>query len=110
MAPEHPVWIEYALGMMPLSRTTADAVEFLQRVHGSMTKGGRLAVVELAPDETRVKPSAPGWFAVMMLATTADGAAYARGEYEALLAEAGLNPPEAHKVPASARAVLVSIQ
>jgi len=202
LAPEHPVWIEYARGMMPLSRTTAEvvgalmagssrildiaaghgllgievlkrspggravavdwpavlqlaqenaraarveerwsacagsafevewgdaydcvilanflhhfsrpvAVEFLRRVHGSMSKGGRLVLVELAPDESRVTPSAPGWFAVMMLATTPEGEAYTRGEYEDMLAEVGFGAPEAHKVPASARTVLVSIK
>ncbi len=202
LAPEHPVWIEYARGMMPLSRTTADvvgslmagssrildiaaghgmlgievlkrspdasavavdwpavlnlarenaraagvedrwsacegsafdvewgdafdcvilanflhhfsrpvAIEFLRRVYSSMTEGGRLVLVALTPDETRVAPSAPGWFAVMMLATTPDGDAYTRSEYEAMLAEAGFGPPEAHRIPASARTVLVSVK
>lgn len=87
-----------------------EAVEFLRRVRGSMAEGGRLALVELAPDETRVRPSAPGWFAVMMLATTPEGEAYTRGEYEGMLGEAGFVGVEGYKVPASARTVLVAIQ
>ncbi len=202
MAPDHPVWVEYARGMMPLARTTAEvvgeraagskrildiaaghglygiealkrspegvalavdwsgvlnvarenaqragvasrwmalegsafdvewgdgfdcvilanflhhfprgvAVEFLKRVRGSMVEGGKLVVVALAPGETRVRPSAPGWFAVMVLATTAEGEAYTLEEYDSMLEEAGFGVAERWTAPASARTVLVSMR
>jgi hypothetical protein len=67
-------------------------------------------MVELAPDDSRVRPSAPGWFAVMMLATTPEGDAYTLGEYKSMLEEAGFEAAAEHKVPASARTVLVAVR
>lgn len=202
MEPDHPVWVEYARGMMPLARTTAElvgeraagskrildiaaghglygietlkrspegvalavdwsgvlevarenavkagvasrwmalegsafevdwgdgfdcvilanflhhfsrsvAVEFLKRVRGAMVDGGKLVVVALAPGETRVRPSAPGWFAVMVLATTAEGEAYTLGEYDSMLEEAGFGAAERYTAAASARTVMVALR
>ncbi len=82
----------------------------LRRVHAALRPGGRLFVVEMIPHEDRVHPSAPAWFATMMLATTLAGDAYTLSEYSAMLDTAGFSAPEVHPVPSSARSLLVSIK
>jgi ubiquinone/menaquinone biosynthesis C-methylase UbiE len=86
------------------------AVQLLRRAHAALKPGGRVFVMELIPNEDRVKPSAPAWFATMMLATTPSGDAYTQAEYSSMLAEAGFGAPESHAVPGSARTLLVSVQ
>jgi hypothetical protein len=85
-------------------------VSMLRRVHAAMRPGGRLFVIELIPHEDRVTPSAPAWFATMMLATTPAGDAYTLSEYAAMLAAAGFSAPESFPVPGSARTLLISIR
>ncbi|MBI4893808.1 MAG: class I SAM-dependent methyltransferase [Acidobacteria bacterium] len=82
----------------------------LRRVCAALRPGGRLFVVEMIPHEDRVHPSAPAWFATMMLATTPAGDAYTLSEYSAMLHSAGFSTPELHPIPGSARTLLVSIQ
>ena len=80
----------------------------LKKVHTALAPKGRLIIVEHVPEENRVHPSAPAWFAVMMLATTPGGDAYTLSEYVSMLAEAGFGEPEMHDVPGAARTILVS--
>lgn len=83
-------------------------VTLLRRVHAALLPAGRAFVVSMIPHEDRVTPSAPAWFATMMLATTRIGDAYTLSEYTEMLLAAGFSKPEAHPIPGSARTILVS--
>lgn len=83
-----------------------DCETLLRRAHKALRPGGRVFVIEIIPHEDRVTPSAPAWFATMMLATTPQGDAYTLGEYASMLASAGFRAPETHPVPGSARTLL----
>lgn len=78
----------------------------LRRAHAALRPAGRVFIIELIPHEDRVTPSAPAWFATMMLATTPAGDAYTLAEYSAMLSAAGFPRPETHPVPGSARTLL----
>jgi len=88
----------------------ARCVELLRRVNAALSPGGRAFVIELVPHEDRVSPSAPAWFATMMLATTPAGDAYTGSEYASMLEESGFSEPAAHPVPGSARMLLESVK
>jgi 2-polyprenyl-3-methyl-5-hydroxy-6-metoxy-1,4-benzoquinol methylase len=80
----------------------------LRRAHSALRPNGRVFIIELVPHEDRVTPSAPAWFAVMMLATTLAGDAYTQAEYAAMLQATGFTRPDAYPVPGSARTLLIS--
>jgi SAM-dependent methyltransferase len=80
----------------------------LRRLREALGANGRLLIVEYVPDATRTAPAAAAWFATMMLATTPDGDAYTKSEYDAMLEAAGLAVSEAVAVPGGGRFVLVS--
>lgn len=86
----------------------AGCIQALRRVFAAMTSGGRLFLVAPMPDDDRVSPSAPAWFATMMLATTPAGDAYTKAEYAAMLRETGFADIEVHFAPGSSRSVIVS--
>ncbi|MGC4053024.1 MAG: class I SAM-dependent methyltransferase, partial [Paludibaculum sp.] len=86
----------------------AACLRLLRRVAEAMVPGGRLFIIAPIPNEDRISPSAPAWFATMMLATTPSGDAYTQSEYAGLLREAGFAEPEMHAAPGSSRSVLVS--
>lgn len=86
----------------------ATCIAFLGRVREALAPEGRVAIVEYLPNDDRVSPSAPAWFAVQMLATTPAGDAYTLAEYTEMLLEAGFTEPTAHRVPGAARHVLVA--
>ncbi len=81
---------------------------FLTRIRHALRPEGRVVIVEYLPDEDRVSPSAPAWFAVQMLATTPAGDAYTLAEYTEMLTTAGFTEPTVHRVPGAARHVLVA--
>ena len=64
-------------------------VDLLARAHAALRDGGRIAVLEIAPEEDRVTPPRAASFALVMLATTPSGSAYTIEEYRAMFARAG---------------------
>lgn len=64
-------------------------VGLLRKCASALKPGGRVAILELSPDETRVQPALPARFALVMLANTPAGDAYTAGELEAMVHEAG---------------------
>lgn len=82
----------------------------LRRMFDATVPGGRLYLIEPVPNEDRVTPSAPAWFATMMLATTPAGDAYTKSEYAEMLRQTGFGEPEIHPAPGSSRSVLVSVK
>jgi precorrin-6B methylase 2 len=81
---------------------------FLRRVRASLAPGGRVAVVEFVPDESRVTPPEAAAFALTMLAGTPSGDAYTLAEYRGLFAAAGLPEPELHPLAPAPQQLLVA--
>src|SRR5215468_3785691 len=72
---------------------------FMRKVHGAMSPGGRVAIVDFVPNPDRVTPPTAAAFSLMMLAGTPSGDAYTFAELERISQDAGfarveLAPPE----------------
>jgi hypothetical protein len=65
------------------------AREILARVAAALPSGGRLVVMEIAPDDDRTGPPLAVAFAVAMIVNTAGGNAHTPAEYREWMAEAG---------------------
>ena len=65
------------------------AREILRRVAEALPGGGRLLVMEIAPDDERTGPPLAVAFSVAMIVNTAGGDAHTPAEYREWLAEAG---------------------
>lgn len=63
----------------------------LHRVAGALPRGGRLVVMEMAPDDDRSGPPVAVAFALTMIVNTEGGDAYTVPEYRAWLDEAGFD-------------------
>jgi 2-polyprenyl-3-methyl-5-hydroxy-6-metoxy-1,4-benzoquinol methylase len=85
----------------------ATCVALLRRVRAALVPGGRAAILEFAPDDSRVTPPMPAMFAFTMLATTAHGDAYTCTELGAMLADAGFARSEWHDLPPSMQRVII---
>jgi 2-polyprenyl-3-methyl-5-hydroxy-6-metoxy-1,4-benzoquinol methylase len=82
----------------------------LNKLHGALKPGGRVATLEFVPEEDRVSPAVPAAFALIMLAETPGGDAYTRAELEHMFNRAGFSRHEFHRMPPSPHSVLVSIR
>ncbi len=81
---------------------------FLRRVRAALAPGGRVAVVEFVPDESRVSPPEAAAFSLTMLASTPAGDAYTLAEYRRMFAAAGLSEPVLHPLPPTPQQALVA--
>lgn len=81
-------------------------VGLLQKVHGALKPGGRVAVLDFVPNEDRVSPPMAAAFSLVMLATTASGDAYTFSQLQGMLHEAGFERVAAHPVPTSPHTVV----
>ncbi|MBI4422337.1 MAG: methyltransferase domain-containing protein [Elusimicrobia bacterium] len=74
----------------------ADATRaFLKRLQPAMRAGGKVAIIDMVPNEDRTGPSFPLVFALEMLINTAQGGTFTQGEYSRWLQEAGFKKVEA---------------
>ncbi len=64
-------------------------VKLLQKCRAALKPGGRVGIVEFAPNDDRVSPPAAAAFSIMMLGSTPSGDAYTVKEIQAMLREAG---------------------
>jgi len=76
-----------------------DCVRFLKRVHAALREGGRVAIADFVPNPDRVSPPEAASFSFVMLASTPEGDAYTRPEFEEMLAGAGFRAVESHELP-----------
>jgi hypothetical protein len=88
----------------------AECVSLMKRFHAALVPGGRMLVLEFVPNDDRVTPPLPASFALMMLANTAEGDAYTRGEYSAMLDEAGFASREFMDVPQSPQQLILAVR
>jgi len=82
--------------------------DLLRKVHAALNDGGRAVTLEFVPNEDRVSPPDQASFALVMLATTAEGDAYTFSELEAMAADAGFSGSEMHRMQGSPQTVIVS--
>lgn len=74
----------------------ADATrEFLTRVQPAIRPNGKLAIVDMIPNEERTEPPFPLLFALQMLLHTTQGGTFTQSEYTRWLQEAGFKKVEA---------------
>jgi hypothetical protein len=67
---------------------------FMKKVHASLARGGRAAIVEFVPNPDRVSPPMAAAFSMVMLATTPAGDAYTFAELEGMAKDAGFSRVE----------------
>jgi ubiquinone/menaquinone biosynthesis C-methylase UbiE len=69
---------------------------FLKKAYGALAPGGRIVVVEFAPNDDRVSPPLPSSFVMNMFANTPGGDAYTVSEHVDMLRNAGFSSSEVH--------------
>lgn len=86
----------------------ATCVHLLRRVRTALAPGGRAAIVEFVPDESRVSPPIPAMFSIKMLAGTPGGEAYTYAEHQAMCREAGFGPVELRPLAPTPQTLLLA--
>jgi 2-polyprenyl-3-methyl-5-hydroxy-6-metoxy-1,4-benzoquinol methylase len=86
-------------------RPTCEAL--LRRARESLAPGGRVAVVEMVPNEDRVTPPFAAAFAFVMLGSTPHGDAYLLRDLESMGRAAGLTLTLAQPLPPSPQTLLL---
>jgi ubiquinone/menaquinone biosynthesis C-methylase UbiE len=71
---------------------------FLRKVYTSLAPGGRIVVVEFAPNDDRISPPVPASFVMNMLAMTPGGNAYTLSENLEMLRHAGFTDCMTHSL------------
>ncbi|HKR00258.1 MAG TPA: class I SAM-dependent methyltransferase [Pyrinomonadaceae bacterium] len=80
----------------------------LRKIHSALADGGRVATLEMIPNEDRVSPPVDASFSLMMLGGTPGGDAYTFSELEAMFKNAGFTSSELHSLPATFQRVVIS--
>lgn len=80
----------------------------LRKLHGALNPGGRVVTLEFCPNDDRVTPPQPAWFAVQMLVNTRAGDAYTVRELDQMARNAGFASSTAHPVEGMPHTVIIS--
>lgn len=80
------------------------------KVFAALAPGGRAITLEFIPEPDRITPPSTANFALVMLATTAQGDAYTFEELKAVFSEAGFKRNEFHALPPTAQQAVVSFK
>ena len=82
-------------------------VRFHRKAHSALGPGGKLVIVEFAPNDDRLSPSLAAQFVLPMLAHTVDGDAYTVSEHRRMLQQSGFRTCEVHMLlPTPATAII----
>jgi 2-polyprenyl-3-methyl-5-hydroxy-6-metoxy-1,4-benzoquinol methylase len=79
----------------------------LKRIHAALKPGGRVAILEFAPNDDRISPPPMAAFALVMLAGTPQGDAYTATELTAMLQEAGFKDSTWRDLPNTLQRMIV---
>ena len=63
--------------------------DLFKRLHRALTPGGKIAIIDMIPNEERTAPPFPLFFALNMLLRTSEGSTYTMHEYTEWLKDAG---------------------
>lgn len=77
------------LGNIVHSEGEASSRDLFRRLHRALSPGGRIAVVDMIPNDERTGPPFPVFFALNMLINTEAGGTYTLAEYTDWLRDAG---------------------
>lgn len=80
----------------------------LRRLHAALKPGGRMVTLEFCPNDDRVTPAQPAWFAVQMLVNTRAGDAYTVREISEMARNAGFGASTAHPMEGLPQTVIIS--
>jgi ubiquinone/menaquinone biosynthesis C-methylase UbiE len=83
---------------------------FLRKVYAALKPGGRVIVVEFAPNDDRVSPPIPASFVMNMLVNTPGGKAYTLNENLAMLEEAGFTSCDSFQLPPTFETAIVGLK
>lgn len=72
--------------------------KLLRKFHAALKPGGTVAILEFVPNEDRVTPPMAAGFSFIMLASTPNGDAYTRKEYEEMLGNSGFSQTKLHSL------------
>lgn len=81
---------------------------FLKKAHAALAPGGRIVVVDFAPNDDRVSPPLPASFAMNMFANTPGGDAYTVKEHVAMLRNAGFSSCDVHSLQPTPQTAFVA--
>jgi SAM-dependent methyltransferase len=79
------------LGNIVHGENDVTARDLFARIFRSLAPGGRVAIIDMVPNDDRTGPPFPLLFALNMLVNTDEGATYTLGEYRAWLSAAGFS-------------------
>jgi ubiquinone/menaquinone biosynthesis C-methylase UbiE len=82
------------LGNIVHSEGEKSSRALFKKMHGALRKGGKLAIVDMVPNDERTGPPFPVLFALNMLLMTETGDTYTVADYRAWLSEAGFSKVE----------------
>lgn len=85
-------------------------VAFLRKVYAALKPGGRVIVVEFAPNDDRVSPPLPASMVMTMLVNTPGGNIYTLNENIAMLQEAGFTSCESFQLPPTFETAIVGLK
>ncbi|MBV6430461.1 MAG: 3-hydroxy-5-methyl-1-naphthoate 3-O-methyltransferase [Bryobacteraceae bacterium] len=80
----------------------------MRKVRAALKPDGVAVTFEFVPNDDRVTPPEAAAFAMIMLATTAEGDAYTFAEYERMYRDCGFTRNELHRLEQSPGAVILS--
>jgi ubiquinone/menaquinone biosynthesis C-methylase UbiE len=77
------------LGNIVHSEGERSSRDLFKRLHRALTPGGKIAIIDMIPNEERTAPPFPLFFALNMLLRTSEGSTYTMHEYTEWLKDAG---------------------
>jgi len=80
----------------------------LNKIHGTLSDGGKIITLEFIPNEDRISPPEMAEFCLIMLTTTPAGDAYTFSEYERMFQNTGFSQSEMYDVPGSNQRAIIT--
>lgn len=96
------------LGNIVHSEGETSSRSLFQRLHAALRPQGRVAIVDMVPNDARTGPVFPLVFALNMLVATEQGSTYTLAEYRAWLRQAGFKSVETVDIGSHSPAIIAA--